>query len=113
MLLSKDQIFACQDVTTETIAMPEWGGEVKIKAMSIGDQIEFERLNKKSKESANIVCNTLLYCCIDDNGDRLFTEADLKTLEKKSFKAIEKLFRACLSLNALNSDSLEKEAKNS
>lgn len=113
MSLNKEQIFACQDVVTESVSMPEWGGDVKIKTMSIGDQIEFERLNKKSKDSSNIVCNTLLFCCIDDNGDRLFTEADLKVLEKKSFRAIEKLFRACLDLNAIRSDSLEKEAKNS
>ena len=113
MLLNKEQIFACQDLSVETVAMPEWGGEVKIKTMSIGDQIEFERLNKKSKDSSNIVCNTLMFCCIDDEGNRLFSEADIKVLEKKSFRAIEKLFRACLDLNAIHSDSLEKEAKNS
>lgn len=113
MLLNKEQIFASQDVKTETVSMPEWGGEVTIKAMSIGDQIEFERLNKKSKDTSNIVCNTLMYCCIDEKGERLFTEEDLKHLEKKSFRAIEKLFKACLELNALSADSLEKEAKNS
>ena len=113
MLLNKAQIFACEDTVTKIVAMPEWGGDVKIRAMTIGDQIEFERLNKKSKDPSSIVCNTLLFCCIDEAGNRLFNEDDIKVLEKKSFRAVEKLFRACLDLNSLNADSLEKEAKNS
>lgn len=113
MLLNKQQIFGCQDVTSKIVNMPEWGGDVKIRAMSIGDQIDFERLNKKCKDTANIICNTLLYCCIDDDGNRLFSEEDLKALEKKSFRAIERLFNACLDLNSLNEKDLEKQAKNS
>lgn len=113
MILTKENIFASQDITTQLIPMPEWGGEVRIKAMSIGDQIEFEKLNKKSKDTSNIVCNTLMFCCIDEDGERLFSEEDLKLLEHKSFRAIEKLFKACLELNALSEESLEKEAKNS
>lgn len=113
MLLSKDQILACSDLRSEVVSMPEWGGEIKIKAMSVEDQIEFEKLNKKCKDASEIVCNTLLFCCVNENGDRLFDEADIKLLQKKSFRSVEKLFRACLALNSLDPGALEKEAKNS
>lgn len=114
MLLSKEQIFACKDVDTKEVDMkPFWPGSVRIKAMSIGDQIEFERINKKRTDQSDAVVTLLLFCCVDEAGSRLFSEADLKELNKKSYRAIERLFRECLNFNSLSEKALEEQAKNS
>lgn len=114
MLLSKEQILSCEDVNTKEVDMkPYWPGSVKIKAMSIGDQIEFERINKKRKDESDAVCTLLMFCCIDDDGNRLFSEPDLKELNKKSYRAIERLFKECLNFNSLTEKALDEQAKNS
>ncbi len=114
MLLSKEDILACKDVDTKEVDMkPFWPGSVKIKAMSIGDQIEFEKINKKRADQSDAVVTLLMFCCIDDKGERLFSEADLKELNKKSYRAIERLFKECLNFNSLSEKALDEQAKNS
>lgn len=114
MMLTKEQIFGCQDVATKLVDMqPFWPGSVRIKAMSIKDQIEFERINKKRKDDGDAICTLLLFCCVDDKGNRFFNEADLPKLHEKSYRAIEHLFKECLDFNSLNEKALDEQAKNS
>ena len=49
--LSKAKILAANDVTTETIDVPEWGGEVAIKTLSGVERDQFEdSYRRRNKE---------------------------------------------------------------
>ena len=112
MSLNKDQIFAIEDVDYKVVDVPKWG-DVRIKAMSIIEQIEFENLNRTKKDDSDLIFNMLAICCVDDNGDRLFNKEDIPALQKKSSAPVLFLFQECLSFNSMQPGELEKQAKNS
>ena len=83
MLLSKEQIFAAQDLQSIDVDVPEWGGQVKVKAMSAIDRINFEKCQKDMHES-ELILQIVLLTCVDDKGERLFSNDDLVQLQQKS-----------------------------
>jgi hypothetical protein len=113
MLLSKSDILSKNDLKVEIVQVPEWKGPVKIKVMSIAEQIEFEKMDKDKSHNSDLIFAMLVLCCIDDEGKHLFNKEDIPALKEKSSTAVIKLFKACLKLNQLNENDLEKKAKNS
>lgn len=112
MVMSRADILAIDDLNTKIVNIPKWG-DVKIKSLSINDQIEFEKINAEKKSDSDVIFKMLLLCCIDDNNKPLFEESDLPALKNKSSVAMLKLFKECLDLNSLNEHDLENKAKNS
>ncbi len=112
-MLSRDDIFSAKDLTFQEVEIPQWGGSVRIKVMSIAEQIAFERLNKAKKDDSELVFALLSQCCVDEGGNHLFEEKDVVELNKKSSVPVLALFKACLDLNSMNQVDLDKQAKNS
>ncbi len=112
-LLTKAQIFACEDIRSKIVSVPEWGGDMKIRTLSIADQIEFEKSNKNKKHDSDAIFTMLTLCCVNEEGNRMFDKQDLEALQSKSSAAILRVFKECLDLNSLNDGDLEKQAKNS
>lgn len=113
MLLNKESIFAAKDLSYKEVEIPQWGGSVRIKVMSIAEQIEFERLNKSKKDDSDLVFALLSQCCVDADGNHLFNKDDVKNLNEKSSAPVLHLFKACLELNEMAKSDLDKQAKNS
>lgn len=111
MLLSKEQIFSCQDLQTVIVSVPEWGGDVKVKGMSAIDRIKFEK-EQKDLEPSELIIRLVLLACVDDNNDRLFSNDDLKQLEQKSPVALLRVFNEAVKLNILSDEKIEQEAEN-
>jgi hypothetical protein len=112
--LSKNQILAAKDEVVKTISVPEWGGEVCIRAMSVGerDRYENEFIRNKDKGVENFRTKFLAACLCDEDGKRLFTEADIPELSKKSIKVMNRVWHEAMSHNALTNDDVEEIAKN-
>lgn len=111
MLLSKEQIFAANDLQSVDVEVPEWGGSVKVKAMSAIDRINFEK-SQKDMHSSELIIQLVILTCIDKDGNRLFTNDDLEQLQEKSPNAILRIFNEAIKLNLLNDDKLEEKAEN-
>lgn len=120
-ILTKADIFGSNDLATETVDVPEWGGSVVVRAMT-GTQrdayeqslmrrgptgaYEVDTLNMRAK----LVANT----AIDEGGALLFDpRADLATLAGKSAAALERLFVVAQRLNGLGTNSQADAEKNS
>lgn len=111
-LLSKDQIFAMDDMRYTTVEVGN--GEIRLKSMSISDQLSYEKeLTGSQDHNRDLVFGLIVRCCVDENGNQLFTKDDLDLLGKKSTDFILKVFNAAKDLNDLKQDDLEKHAKNS
>ena len=41
-LLSKADILGCNDIPTELVEVPEWGGSVKVRGMTAGERDRFD-----------------------------------------------------------------------
>lgn len=114
--LSKDQILNSNDLTTEVIDCPEWGGAVQIQTMSgfARDRFEESIVGKNGGSNlGNIRAKLAAASIVDDKGELMFSEKDIQKLGKKSSAALQRIFNAAQKLNRISEDDVEELAKNS
>jgi len=113
-VLNKEAIIKAKDIKTIAINVPEWGGEVYIKVMSGKKRDEWESFVVSKKDASGKIDlmgmrAKLLVCCLcDEQGNELFTDADIEILENKNADVLQRLFDAAARLNGLNSTSVEE-----
>lgn len=112
MLLNKESILAADDIKTEIIPVPEWGGDVKIKAMSVKEQLDFDEYLSKNAGPHDMAFYLVVKSCVDESGSRLFTDEDVTLLHKKSSKPLMRIVEAIMSLNKQRDGDVEELAKN-
>ena len=109
MLLDKNNFDSLVKRKTKVIKCD--GFEVKIQALLIQDQIEIEKLNAKdNKEDNELVFLMLKLSCINDSGELILDDNNVKKLPSNIALHI---FSECLKINGLSNDELEARAKNS
>lgn len=117
-LLTRQEILSIRDIRTETVFVPEWGGAVKIKAMTGKERDAWEaalfqidgkdvKMNKENLR-AKLVALTV----VDEAGQRLFTEADVEALGSKSASALDRVYQASQKLSGLTPDDIKEMEKN-
>ncbi len=119
-LLTKEEIFAVDDFpAAKTVPVPEWGGEVLIRAMSAGERDLYEqnlvagRLGDGDNTVvSNVRARLLAFVIVDEDGERLFDEADIETLGKKSVVAVDRVFAAAQKMNSLTHADVKALEKN-
>ena len=116
-MLNKDQILKADDLKTSIVDVPEWGGKVKIKQMTGSERDAFEqatyRKNGKDYEvnMKDMRARLCASCIIDDKGVRIFDDADIVELSKKSAIVLDRLFAACQELNSISQKDVEELGK--
>lgn len=114
--LSREHILGADDIERADVSVPEWapegmdGEEAKVLVRGLtaqqyigmgfdlrgdGDTIDAE----KAKEMMPMIVSMGI---IDEDGKRLFTEKDVKTLGEKSFGPIERISSKVLELSGLS-----------
>ncbi len=106
MALNKAAILAAGDSKTEKVNVPEWGGDVFIKTITGFDRDRFEDGYSEQKMK-NFRSRFLVLTLCDDKGDRLFTDAEVDELSKKSSLVINRLFEKAWSLNAFTNEAVD------
>ena len=115
-LLSKEAILSASDVTTETVPVPEWGGEVLVKVMTGTERDEWEAAIVESDGKVsrkNIRAKLVAQCIVDEQGNRLFTQDDVAALGKKSGSSLDRVYSVAARLNKLTGKDVDELAKNS
>lgn len=119
MLLSKQAILAAKDIETRDVEVPEWGGRVRVKALtgSERDRFEQETVARKGKNVEtnlqNIRARLVVLAAVDEEGNRLFGFHDIEALGKKSAKPLDRLFTVAMELSGIRDEDVEELAKNS
>lgn len=114
-MLTKEQILNSDDMTVQEIPCPEWGGVVKIQAMSgfARDRFESSIVGKNGgTDLVNIRAKLAAASIVDENGELMFSEKDVQKLGKKSAAALQRIFNAAQKLNHISDDDVEELAKN-
>ena len=123
-LLSKDAIFAVDDLKTEVVDVPEWGGAVTIRTMTGADRDVFEAsmTNTKTGEDGkpsqerNLENFRARFCAaimVNANGKLLFPNPeDVVRLGKKSSRALDRVMKAGQKLNGVGDEDVEQLTKN-
>jgi len=113
-ILTKADILAADDRSLVEIAIPEWGGSVKIRVMSGTERDRFEsEFVNGNKTVDNVRAKLVAKCVCSDDGTRLFSEADIPLLGEKSAAVLDTLFASCMKHNKFTKDDVSDLAKNS
>ncbi len=115
MLLTADQILQADDSPTEIVSVPEWGGEVKVRTLNGRERDVFEASVNDGKQTnfANIRARLVSLSVCDEKGDRIFSDAQVDILGKRSAKALDRVFAVAQRLSGLTKEDVEQLVKNS
>lgn len=119
MYLTRDAILQATDLTFEDVAVPEWGGVVRVRGLTGTERDAFEasvveRQGKQSKlNMANIRARLVTLVVVDDDGKRLFSDADVAALGRKSGVALNRVFEVAQRLSGITEADMSELEKNS
>ena len=112
--LKRDDILKVQDIKIEKVHVPEWGGDVYVKGMTGAERDGFEAsvVNMRGKgtnvDMSNIRAKLATQTLCDENGERLFTDVDVKALGKKSASALQRVFEVAQKLSGIGDDAIQE-----
>ncbi len=110
--LSKDAIVKAQDMAFEDVAVPEWGGVVRVKQFTALEKDKFESeqftvrlVNGKPKVDTHLEnksARLAALCIVDEAGNRLFSDDEVMLLAGKSAAALQRVVKVAQQLNAIS-----------
>ena len=118
-LLSKTAILAAQDLQTEDVEVPEWGGAVRVRSFTGRERDAFEASmvrgdgRDRKVDLTNMRARLVGLTVIDESGQRLFTDEEADLLGAKSGAALDRVFAIAQKLNGLSGSDVEELSKNS
>lgn len=119
-ILNRDAILGAEDIKTETVPVPEWGGEVLVKTLTGTERDAFElstvkdgKDGKKKADLTNLRAKLCARTICDEEGELLFTDSDIIELGKKSGAALDRVFAVAQKLSGIGEADLEEMVKNS
>ncbi len=117
-MLTKSQILQSRPRETRDIHVEEFGGVVRIRALTTSERSRFESsLQTKGKSDPKKVVlvreKLLVQSVVDDSGNLMFSEADIPALSAQPAKAVEKIFNAIQELSGFSDVDVESLEKNS
>jgi hypothetical protein len=113
-LLSKESILAAQDVVTELVDVPEWGGAVRVRGLtgSERDAFEGEVIQRNGRDvktnTRNMRARLVVLSVVDEQGKRLFGFPDIEALGTKSARALDRIFSVAMRLSGLRDEDVEE-----
>jgi len=105
MALTRDQILASRrDRKPVRLEVPEWGGDVFVRILTAGEQAALA----DGIPQGEIPARVLVYCLVDEDGARIFTDEDVAALQDEAFPVILRVFTFAAKLNGLSTNELEE-----
>lgn len=117
-LLTKDQILDADDLQSQVVPVPEWGGSVLIRGMTGIERDAFEEslLKGKGKNTKvnmqNIRAKLVAHSVVNGDGERMFSDADVRALGQKSAAALDRIFDVAQELSGITKADVEELAAN-
>lgn len=118
-LLTRDTILAAQDIQTEEVEVPEWGGSVLVRGMTGAERDAFEESvltgkgRKRDVNLKNFRARLIVKSVVNRKGERVFTHADIDALGQKSAAALARVFDVATRLSGMSDEDVEELTKNS
>lgn len=116
-LLTRDAVLESDDLPHKDVPVPEWGGLVRVRTLTAAERDAFEQSlaagDGDKANLANIRARLCALCMVDEAGGRLFTDDDAARLGAKSGQALDRVFAAAQSLNAMGKAAGDAMEKNS
>lgn len=109
--LSREQVLAANDLPTEWVEVPEWGGSIQIRALTVREVESIMRLATNKKGAVNTTQSSMLMF-VRAVVEPKFTDMDIDDLKGKSalvFRIVKEINR----LSGITDEAVEEAEKNS
>jgi hypothetical protein len=119
MSLDKAAFLTPVPVDLVEFKIPELGGSVWIKGMTVTERSKFERQFRTRKGDTNerkmneIRQRMLVACVCNADGQQLLTDADIEAIGKQRADIVERLVNAAQIACGMSTDDMEDIVKNS
>lgn len=117
--IRRDAILALNDLPApQLVDVPEWGGSIYIRALTGVERDAYEAQfvragGAKGKGLHNARARLVALTAVDETGQRIFTDADVESLGRKSAMVLDRLFAVAGRLSGLTSQDVEELVGNS
>lgn len=109
--LDRASILAAEDRETESVSVPEWGGDVMVRTITAGERDRWE-LSTQRKKVEDIRGSLVALTVCDEEGNLLFSPEDVKELSKKSSAPMQRIFNAAVRINRISNEDVSELEKN-
>jgi hypothetical protein len=115
MLLTREQILAARDVAARELDIPEWGGRIRLRAMTGVDRDEYmtalaaaQKAGEEGQRWHRLMALLVVLCAVDADGNRIFERDDAESLAAKSAAVLERISGEIQAINALGEAQVEQ-----
>jgi len=115
-VLGRDDILAASDLPPERLQIPEWGGAVYVRGLTVAEADEHNRRlvllmrarqDEEERAPPEVRAWVLMIAVVDAGGRRLFTDADLPRLGGKSRRAVEPIYDRVLQISGMMPEAMQ------
>lgn len=112
--LTRDQILSAPSRVYRDVAVPEWGGNVRIRSMTGTERDAFEssltvtKGGKSKPNTVNFRARLVALSIVDEDDKLLFNPADVNALGQRSVAALQRVFDACNELNGISDEDIDE-----
>lgn len=110
VILSREAVLTADDLLTEWVEVPEWGGSIQIRALTVREVEHIMRLSTNKKGAVNTTQSSMLMF-VRAVVEPKFTDMDIDDLKGKSalvFRIVKDINR----LSGITDDAVELAEKN-
>lgn len=113
-ILGREQILQANDLVTEEIAVPEWGGAVLVRSLTGEERDAYEAsvVDQRGKDTKvnlrNARAKLVAWAVVDEQGERIFTQADVQALGKKNASALQRVFDVAMRLAGISEADIKE-----
>lgn len=110
----RDAILGATAPPSEVVALPQLGIDVTVRGMTGVERDAFEascfegRGKKRDFNMKNLRAKLVAYCCIDEQGARVFTDADAIALGNVRADVIDRLFGVAQRLSGMKDEDVDE-----
>lgn len=110
-MLSLADIMNAPDHKTIEVDVPEWGGTVRVRTLSIGEREAWEQQSKEALDKGQLYAGFVALCMVDADDKRIVPEDQIEFFARKAAGPMKLVFDAAQKLNGLGLGAQE-QAKN-
>lgn len=115
-MLTREQILAADDLPSEIVEVPEWGGSVRVRTLTgrERDTMGAALMGSSGKPNfAEFDRRLVAASMVDENGNPLFGQDEIEALGRKSSLALQRVAAVAQRLNGITEAKIEAAAGNS